>query len=158
MAEQSFLSQARDWLLGIPEWLWVVTVRWSSLIGGGIVGIPVYLWDRFHDPSHQVSLKLLYGILAGAFVASGYDAWHKERQARRLSLPSTPLPDIHGRVVRFEPIDWSDIRTRDHLALEPDLHTSGSLHWFIAQIELDDPGASIRVGGWQFYADDATGM
>jgi hypothetical protein len=86
MAKSEFRLRAREWLADIPEWLWTVVVRWSTLIGGGVVSMGLYLWDRTHDSKHLFSITGLLAIIFVAFAASGYDAWHTERRARNAAI------------------------------------------------------------------------
>lgn len=99
MEADDFRSRAREWIFDVPEWLWTVAVRWSTLIGGGVVSMVLYLWDRTQGSSHLFSLTGVLWIMAGAFVASGYDAWHKERRFRRAVQASKPR--ITGRASKL---------------------------------------------------------
>jgi hypothetical protein len=53
--------------------------------------------DRHHGSAHQFSLNILYAIIGGVFVASGYDTWHQERTLRRGLIAQGALASTQSR-------------------------------------------------------------
>jgi hypothetical protein len=156
------LGRAADWLSGIPVWAWAVTVRWSTLIGGGVMSTAVYLWDRTHDPAHVFSLTNLFLIMGAAFIASGYDAWHaeclvrtNERRARiraedalQEALRNNPEPLIRGEVLRFDVLDAKELSDDDFKELEQEFGRPGM--WYAVRLRLENLGVSSSTNDWHF--------
>jgi hypothetical protein len=130
------LANALDWLRGIPVYVWLVVVRWSTLIGGGVMSLSIYLWDRQHDSTHLFSLRNLVLIAIAAFFASGYDAWHAERR----------------RVAGFgKELD----RSRPRLNIRIDRLTVHAPHgnivprpWFVAKLCVTNEGHITTAREW----------
>ncbi|MGA8474469.1 MAG: hypothetical protein WB681_05325 [Candidatus Cybelea sp.] len=147
MAEGPFLTRAGEWLKDIPEWALTVIWRWSTLIGGGAVGIPVYLWDRAHDPAHQFSLMLLYWIIGGALIVSGYDAWHTERSA------------LHIERARNDEVTTgstkADLRVRiEHLTID---NQTGPGSAILASVIVANHGPRATIYQWLMFFQSGDG-